>query len=420
VVVKIVVQVKLLPDAAEASVLGATLRTVNDAANMVSAVAFDRRVFREYALRKHTYGDLKDRGLGAQAAQHVIRKTCHAYQTLQANIRAGNLGEPGSKRRVKAGSRPVTFRPGAAQPYDDRCLSWQMDRRTVSIWTTSGRMRDIRFACSEDALKTLTLYRQGESDLVHRDGAWFLIATCEVPETGQYEPDGFLGVDLGIVAIATTSDGEVMAGRRVNRYRRRQLNLRRKLQAKGTRSAKRLLRKRARKEARFARDVNHCISKKIVAEAERTSRGIALEDLTGIRHRARLRKPQRVTLNSWAFAQLGSFTGYKARRAGVPVVYVDPAWTSRTCADCGHAGKRNRVTQAKFICRGCGVAAHADRNASRNIAARGQVAWDAGRESRAPAPACHRPGLDAAASTTASDALAASSVPSEPSKLTVM
>jgi hypothetical protein len=85
VVVKIVVQVKLLPDTAEASVLGATLRTVNDAANMVSAVAFDRRVFREYALRKHTYGDLKDRGLGAQAAQHVIRKTCHAYQTLQAN-----------------------------------------------------------------------------------------------------------------------------------------------------------------------------------------------------------------------------------------------------------------------------------------------------------------------------------------------
>jgi putative transposase len=407
---KIVVQVQLLPDARQAPALESALRAVNEAANLVSAVAFDRRVFREYALRKHVYGDLKDRGLGAQAAQHVIKKTCHAYQTLRANIRAGNLGNPGSKRRVKAESKPITFRPDAAQPYDDRCLSWQLDTRTVSIWTTSGRLRGVRFACSADALKTLALYRQGESDLVHRDGRWFLMATCDVPEAGQYEPDGFLGIDLGIANIATTSDGEIMAGRTVNRYRRRQLSLRRKLQAKGTKSAKRLLKKRARKEARFARDINHCIAKKIVTEAERTSRGIALEDLTGIRDRARLRKPQRVTLSSWAFAQLGSFIGYKALRAGVPAVYVDPAWTSRTCADCGHADKRNRVSQARFTCRGCGVVAHADRNASRNIAARGQVAWDAGRESRAPAPACDRQGLDAAASITASDALAASSV----------
>jgi putative transposase len=150
------------------------------------------------------------------------------------------------------------------------------------------------------------------------------------------------------------------------------------------------------------------MAKKIATEAERTCRGIALEDLTGIRDRARLRKPQRVTLGSWAFAQLGSFIAYKALRAGVPAVYVNPAWTSRTCADCGNADKPNRVSQARFTCRGCGVVAHADRNASRNIAARGQVAWDAGRESRAPAPARHRQGLDAAASITASDALAAS------------
>jgi IS605 OrfB family transposase len=279
----------------------------------------------------------------------------------------------------------------------------------VSIWTTCGRLRGVRFACSAAALQTLAACRQGESDLVHRDGRWFLIATCDVPGPETREPAGFLGVDLGIANIATTSDGEIMAGRRVNRYRRRQQALRRKLQAKGAKSAKRRLRKRARKEARFARDANHCIAKKIVTEAERTSRGIALEDLTGIRDRARLRKPQRVTLNSWSFAQLGSFIGYKARRAGVPVICVDPAWTSRTCADCGHASKRNRVSQAIFTCRGCGVVAHADRNASRNIAARGQVAWNAGRQSRAPAPARHGQGLDAAASITASDALAANS-----------
>jgi transposase len=183
------------------------------------------------------------------------------------------------------------------------------------------------FACSAGPLATLTAYRQGESDLVHRDGNWFLIATCDVPEPEVPEPGGFLGVDLGIVNIATTSDGQVAASRPLNRYRKRQQALRGKLQAKGTKSAKRLLKNRAGKEARFARDANHCIAKKIVTEAERTCRGIALEDLTGIRDRARRRKP-----------------------------------------------------------RGGGVVAHADRNASRNIAARGQVAWGAGRELLAPAP----------------------------------
>jgi transposase len=69
----------------------------------------------------------------------------------------------------------------------------------------------------------------------------------------------------------------------------------------------------------------------------------------------------------------------------VPLVHVDPAYTSQMCAECGHVDKRNRVNQGLFICRGCGVVAHADRNASHNIAARGAAVWTAGRESRVPA-----------------------------------
>jgi transposase len=76
---------------------------------------------------------------------------------------------------------------------------------------------------------------------------------------------------------------------------------------------------------------------------------------------------------------------YEARRAGVPPVFVDPAYTSQTCAECGHLGKRNRVNQGLFICRGCGVVAHADRNSSHNIAQRGEIVWNAGRQSRVPA-----------------------------------
>ena len=72
-----------------------------------------------------------------------------------------------------------------------------------------------------------------------------------------------------------------------------------------------------------------------MTEAERTGRGISLEDLTGIRERVRHRKPQRVALHSWAFAQLADFIVYKARRAGVPVVFVDPAWSSSSAPSAG-------------------------------------------------------------------------------------
>ncbi|MFC8266500.1 RNA-guided endonuclease InsQ/TnpB family protein [Streptomyces cinereoruber] len=382
---KIVTQVKLMPEADQAAALRSTLRTVNEAANWVSGVAFERGVPREYELRKHTYAELKAQGLGAQAAQHAIKKTRDAYTTLKANIKAGNLGKPGSKRRRKAESKPITFRPEAAQPYDDRCLSWQYDRQTVSIWTTAGRLKNIRFVCSPDALKILREHRKGESDLIERDGVFYLIAVCDIPEPEVFEPVGFVGVDLGIVDIATTSTGYRAAGRGLNRHRKRQLDLRKKLQGKGTKSAKRLLKKRSRKEARHTANVNHIISKTIVTTAERIGYGIALEDLTGIRGRVRLRKDQRTSLHSWSFHQLASFVEYKAKRAGVPLVYVDPAYTSQQCSEYGHIDRKNRIDQATFACRSCGALMHADDNASHNLARKGATAWTTGRESRVPA-----------------------------------
>ena len=398
---KLAVQVKLLPSADQAEALQTTLHAANAAANQVSQVAYDKKVFRNFALRQHTYEDIRAAGLGSQAAQHVIKKVADAYRTLHSNIKNGNYGKPGSKRRLKAQSTPIEFRPDAAQPYDQRNLSFALDARTISLWTVAGRLKDVPFTCSAGTLKALTQFPRGESDLLYRDGRWLLMVTVDVPEAALNEhPAGWLGVDLGIVNIATTSDGERMSSRVINRYRRRQLALRRRLQAKQTKSAKRVLKRQRRKEQRRARDINHCIAKRIVTEAERTGRGIALEDLTGIRARVRLRKPQRVMMSSWAFAQLGSFIAYKAQRAGVPVVHVDPAYTSKECADCHHIEKLNRASQALFICRGCGVVAHADRNASRNIAARAAAAWDAGRQSSAPAAGDR--GQDVAGSPAAS------------------
>ncbi|MGW2628046.1 RNA-guided endonuclease InsQ/TnpB family protein [Streptomyces chattanoogensis] len=385
---KLVVQVKLMPTPLVAEALEATLHACNEAASWVARLAFEKRMYRNFSLRKHSYAEVKERwGLGAQAAQHVIKKTCDAYASLWANLSAGNLGKPSSRRYRRATERPIVFRTEAAQPYDDRMLSWQTDARTVSLWTTSGRMKEIPFTAGPEQLAVLARHRKGESDLVFRDGMWFLMATCEVPEAPtQPGPVGFLGVDLGIVNIATTSDGEVMAGRNLNRIRVRERKLRTKLQRKDTKSARRRAQRRRRKEARRARDINHKIAKHIVAEAERTSRGVALEELTGIRERVRLRKPQRATLHTWAFAQLQSFLAYKARRAGVPLVYVDPAYTSLTCAECGNVDKANRVDQARFACRSCGFVDHADRNSSRNIRARAWLLWRCGAQSMAPVP----------------------------------
>jgi IS605 OrfB family transposase len=371
--VKIVVHVKLTPDSVQASALAATLHEVNEAANGVSSVAFEHfglRV-RVHDLRKLVYAELKARGLGAQAAQHVIKRVVDAYSTLRANIRSGNLGPERSKRRIKAESKAIVFRPDAAHTFDDRCLSWQLDAGAVSIWTTAGRVKNLPFVCSPGSVKLLTRHRAGESDLACRDGKWFLIATCEVPEAEQYEPADWIGVDRGIANLATTSDGTNYQGRRLVRYRRWQARKRAELQAKRTHSANRRLRKRARREHRHATHINHRISKEIVAVAARTGRGIALEELQGIRDRVRLSRE----LSSWPFHQLGQFIAYKARRVGVPVIEVDPAYTSQRCPRCGHTERGNRPDRDHFHCRRCGLAGPADHVAGINVRQRARSAW---------------------------------------------
>jgi putative transposase len=375
--VKLVVQVKLVPDAAQASALERTLPAANEAANWVSAVGFEHfglnASVRE--LRQRCYGDLKGRGFGAQAAQHIIKRVADAYTTLRAIMRAGNPGPRQSWRCRKAESKPILFRPDAAHTYDDRCLSWNYDTRTVSIWTLSGRVKGVRLACSTAALAQLAQWRRGETDLVRRDGKWFLIATLDLPEIPVFEPKDWIGVDRGIVNLATTSDGKNYQGHRLGRYRRWQARKRAELQAKRTRSANQLLRRRARREARHAAHVNHAISKTVVAAAQRTERGVALEQLRGIRDRVTVSRGQRARLSSWPFHRLGAFIAYKARRAGVPFLEVDPAYTSQRCPRCGHTGRGNRPDRNNFLCRRCGLAGLADHVAGVNVRDRARSAW---------------------------------------------
>jgi hypothetical protein len=158
------------------------------------------------------YAGLRERGIKSAAAQQLIKKVVDAYTTLRVNVKAGNLGKESSKRRRKVESKPIVFRVDAAQPYDCRNMGRDIDAQTVAITTRRGRLKGIRFVCSAEQLKTLALYRKGEADLLCRDGAWYLYATCEVPEAETYEPHRFIGVLKTSRASATGSAPQAPTG----------------------------------------------------------------------------------------------------------------------------------------------------------------------------------------------------------------
>ncbi len=110
------------------------------------------------------------------------------------------------------------------------------------------------------------------------------------------------------------------------------------------------------------------MSSKIVREAKRQNAGIVLEDLEGIRKAAKSSKQFRYALNSWSYYQLGMFVEYKAKLLGVPVVKIDPRYTSQQCSRCGLLGERNKKL---FKC-SCGHVENADVNASFVISLRHQ------------------------------------------------
>jgi len=325
-----------------------TMEQFNAACDYIAQVAFAKKIANKFALQKMIYYDVREQfGLSAQMAIRAIAKVSEVYKR---------------DKHIQP-----SFRPHGAMVFDQRILS-RKGADHVSLLTLSGR---IVVPFRSGTHQTMLLSRPwAQADLLYRDNTFYLSVSVDVSEPATNEPDGFIGVDLGIVNIATTSDGESFAGNHIQNVRARFSRLRAKLQHKGTKSSKRLLKKRSGRERRFQKDVNHCISKAIVTQAKDTQRGIALEDLKHIRSRVTVRKGQRRVIHSWAFAQLRTFVEYKALLAGVRVVAVDPRNTSRTCPICGCIDKGNRPNQATFSCVACGYAANADHNAALVISAR--------------------------------------------------
>lgn len=351
-IVKLTAKVKLDTTAEQFSALTDTLKRANRCCDWISGQAWKANTFGQYAIHKLAYHAAKKRfSLSAQVVVRAIAKVADAYKL---------------DNKIKR-----TFHPTGSIAYDDRILKWYVDQKMVSIWATAGRLK-ISFVGGDRQLALLRS-RQGEADLILHGGAFYLAAVCTIAEPDPSDVGEFLGIDLGVAQIAADSDGTIYSGSAVKSVRHRHRRLRAKLQSCQTPSAKRRLKKLSGKESRFARDVNHCISKQIVENAKRTERGLAIEDLTYIRERIRARRRQRAVLHSWAFAQLRAFLEYKAALAGVPLFIVDPRNSSRECSACGHTDKRNRPNQSTFRCLACGHAEHADTNAARVISGRAAV-----------------------------------------------
>lgn len=346
--------VKLLPTAEQAALLRDTLERANAACNYLSQQAWTQRAFGQGSLHHLTYMAVRTRfELGAQVAVRCIAKVVQAYQLDKAT--------------------PRVFQRHGAVAFDNRILNWRLADKAVSIWTREGR-QNIPFAAGEHPLALLK-YQHGESDLVYRRGMFLLATTCNMPDEPAQAIVDFLGADRGVKNIVYDSDGQRYSAKHLLNVRHRHRRLRRKLQYKGTKSAKRKLKRLSGKEQRFANDINHRISQQLVQTAKGTQRGIALEDLSNIRQRVTVRRRKRAELHSWSFADLGAKIDYKAQRAGVPVQYVDPRHTSQQCSVCGHIDKANRKTQAQFSCTVCGHAAQADYNAAQNIRLRANALW---------------------------------------------
>jgi len=341
-------KVKLEPTPEQVQAIRETMHQFNAACNFVADKAFELRTANKIELQKVVYYSIREQfNLSAQMAVRAISKTCEAY------------------KRDK--SIKPTFDPDGSVVYDQRLMSWKgLD--LVSLLTLEGRIKVPVVICEyhEPRLNRI----RGQADLIFERVEFYLCVIVEVAESTKIKPIGVIGVDLGIKNIAVDSTGEEFSGDGIENVRSKIDNLKADLQSCGTDSAKRHLKKLSGREARFRCDVNHCISKKMVSKAKDTSSVIALEDLQGIREGMTVSKAQRRKQHSWGFYQLRQFVEYKAAIAGVPVVYIDPAYTSQECPVCHHISRSNRPTRDRFDCVCCGFSGPADNVAARNIAAR--------------------------------------------------
>ena len=333
-----------------------TLQGFADACNQILAIAKDANCWNVTKLHHLVYKPV--RASTGLKANHV----CQAIRRVIAN--------------AKAVKQVHKFRPTSLN-LDIRTFVYVEETQAVGITLISGR-RKFKLLIGNYQLALL----RGQSPTAAtlnktKRGDYYINICVNIPTKPTGKTPKVIGVDLGRGDVATTSTGKSWSGEKIQATRDHYSKVRANVQSKRTRSSRRLLGRLSGKEQRFQKWLNHNISKQLVTEAEQSNATLAFEDLTNIRsslNQKRRSKTERRRTNNWAFYQLRIFVGYKAAIAGVPVVFVPPAYTSQTCSRCHHVhptkGKSYRSGK-KYECGHCGFKHDADINAALNIAALG-------------------------------------------------
>jgi IS605 OrfB family transposase len=314
-------------------------------------------------LQTMTYAHLREvLKLKSQISCNIPRQVAGAYKMLKEQIIIG-----------KAEWQLLEFRPTSMTLSYKR--DFDLNGDTVGITTLNAGRKPYRIMEYDHAKQYFDgSWMYTASKMVrHEDGCYYLHLGIErhIEEPLIEKASKFMGVDVGMnyLAVASTTDKKqaFFEGRRIKDIRNRYKGMRRRLQSKGTLSARRMLNHLSGKEKRLMRDVNHIVSRRIVEFAKKNGVSvIGVENLNGIRDRTKVGKKQRYHHNSWAFRELQSFIEYKAREAGILMEYADASYTSRTCPRCNHISKNNRHG-LRFRCEACGYELNADLNAARNI-----------------------------------------------------
>ena len=321
------------------------------ALNKTSEVAFAQHVFNSVALHHITYKDVRAlTGLPANLACSARCIVAEAYK--------------------RDNSIQHKWKPTAAMRYDARTLTVKPEQGFATLTTLDGRIR-VSLILAEYHRQYLNGSWEIEptATVLRKGSVWYLhmIATKDIPDT---EGDGVIGVDSGIVRVATVSTGKVFKGGKIKQIRERRFKQRRSLQSARhkSRAQRKLLQRLAGREKRAVDHLLWNVANGIVDEALKVGASeIAFEDLKGIRSRVRWAKKQRLINHGWPFASLMQKTAHVGSKVGVRKVEVEAPGTSKTCNRCGHCDKANRKSQSLFVCVQCLHKNNADDNASLNI-----------------------------------------------------
>lgn len=329
--------------------LDQTLQGFADACNLILKTAHEERCYNTTKLHHLTYYNV--RALTGLKANHV----CQAIRRV--------IGACEVTKKVKE------FRPTSLS-LDVRTFTYNEHDHVVGVTLMSGRRK---FKVSIGGYQIALLRGQKLTSATlnkTRQGDYYINFAIELdtPPTGK--PPKVIGVDVGQKDIAHTSTGKSWSGGQIQATREKRVKVTASIQSKGTKGAKRLLKRLSGRDKKFQKWVNHNISKQLVEEAKQLNAALAFEDLTGIRKTAKVRKSQRRNLHSWACYQLKQFTTYKAAIAGVPVLNIPAPYTSKTHYRCLRIGQRKGKD---FWCECCQVHEDADFNAANVISLWGCV-----------------------------------------------